>query len=98
MPPCNNACPSGENIQAWLSLAQAGLYEAAWRTIMEDNPLPAVTGRVCYHPCEGQCNRSYIDSAVNIHAVERFLGDKALHDGWTYRTCASVKTPFMHPG
>lgn len=86
MPPCNNACPAGENIQGWLSLAQAGHYEAAWRMIMDDNPLPAVTGRVCYHLCEGQCNRSHIDSAVNIHAIERFLGDEALHHGWTIAT------------
>ncbi len=83
LPPCNQTCPAGENIQGWLSLAQAGRYEAAWRTIMEDNPFPAVMGRVCYHTCEVQCNRSQIDSAVNIHAVERFLGDEALKQGWT---------------
>jgi len=82
LPPCNHACPAGENIQAWLWLAQAGKYEEAWRVIMEDNPLPAVTGRVCYHPCETGCNRTHIDSAVSIHAVERFLGDKALRKGW----------------
>ena len=78
LPPCNQACPAGENIQAWLSLAQAGEYEAAWRVIMENNPIPAVIGRVCYHPCEDQCNRSHIDSTVNIHALERYLGDEAL--------------------
>jgi formate dehydrogenase beta subunit len=82
LPPCNHACPAGENIQAWLSLAQAGRYEEAWRVIMDDNPLPAVTGRVCYHPCEGGCNRAHIDSAVSIHAVERFLGDEALKKNW----------------
>lgn len=86
LPPCNQTCPAGENIQGWLSLAQAGRYEAAWRTIMEDNPFPAVMGRVCYHTCEVQCNRSQIDSAVNIHAVERFLGDEALQQGWTIDT------------
>ncbi|MFI5137117.1 MAG: NAD(P)-binding protein [Sphingobacteriales bacterium] len=82
LPPCNNACPAGENIQAWLSLAQAGKFEAAWQVLIADNPMPAVCGRVCYHPCEDQCNRGHIDSTVSIHAVERFLGDEALKNGW----------------
>jgi NADPH-dependent glutamate synthase beta subunit-like oxidoreductase len=37
---------------------------------------------VCYHPCESKCNRRELDGAVHIHAVERFLGDRALRDGW----------------
>ena len=77
LPPCNNACPAGENIQAWLAHAQAGRYREAWLTLVRDNPLPAVHGRVCYHPCESHCNRERLDSAVTIHAVERFLGDMA---------------------
>ena len=82
LPPCNHACPAGENIQAWLGLAQDGQYEAAWQKLVEENPLPAVHGRVCYHPCEDHCNRSQVDSPVSIHAVERFLGDKALEENW----------------
>ncbi|WP_045224804.1 NAD(P)-binding protein [Methyloterricola oryzae] len=82
LPPCNNACPAGENIQAWLAQVQAGRYEQAWQTLMRDNPMPATHGRVCYHPCESQCNRTQVDSAVSIHAVERFLGDMALKEGW----------------
>ena len=82
LPPCNMTCPAGENIQAWLGLAQAGKFEAAWQVLMEDNPMPAVCGRVCYHTCEDQCNRANIDSTVSIHAVERFLGDEALKRGW----------------
>lgn len=82
LPPCNNACPAGENIQAWLSLAQSGDYEGAWQKLVEENPLPAIHGRVCYHPCESSCNRTQIDSPVSIHAVERFLGDKALEENW----------------
>jgi len=81
-PPCNTACPAGENIQAWLALTQAGRHREAWLKILEDNPLPAVHGRVCYHPCETSCNRSQLDQAVSIHAVERFLGDRALAEGW----------------
>ena len=46
MPPCNDACPAGENIQAWLALAQAGDHEAAWRELVVNNPLPSVHGRV----------------------------------------------------
>ena len=82
LPPCNAACPAGENIQAWLELAQAGNYRQAWQTLVEDNPLPAVHGRVCYHPCESECNRRHLDNAVSIHAVERFLGDLAAKEGW----------------
>ena len=83
LPPCNSACPAGEDIQAWLSHAQAGRYRDAWLVLVKDNPLPAVHGRVCYHPCETRCNREHVDSAVSIHAVERFLGDLATREGWS---------------
>lgn len=82
LPPCNHACPAGENIQAWLYLAEEKNYEAAWRRIMEDNPMPAIHGRVCYHPCETACNRGQLDEAVSIRAVERFLGDLAIKERW----------------
>jgi formate dehydrogenase (NADP+) beta subunit len=82
LPPCNHACPAGENIQAWLAHAREGRYREAWLTLVKDNPLPAVHGRVCYHPCEDHCNRKELDSAVSIHAVERFLGDRAGEEGW----------------
>jgi 2-oxoacid:acceptor oxidoreductase delta subunit (pyruvate/2-ketoisovalerate family) len=84
LPPCNHACPAGENIQAWLFHAESGDYEAAWRALSEDNPLPAVMGRVCYHPCETACNRAHIDAAVGINSVERFLGDEAIRRGWRF--------------
>jgi len=82
LPPCNNACPAGEDIQAWLAHAEAGRFEEAWQKLMEENPMPSVMGRVCYHPCESNCNRAYLDATVSIHAVERFLGDKAHQEGW----------------
>ena len=82
LPPCNNTCPAGENIQAWLAHAEEGDYHAAWQEIMRNNPLPGIMGRACYHPCEGACNRKDIDTAVNIHAVERFLDDEAIKKGW----------------
>ena len=86
LPPCNHACPAGENIQAWLDLAQAGRYEEAWRKYMEENPLPATHGRACYHPCESACNRRELDQAVSIHSLDRFLGDLANAKGWQIPT------------
>ena len=83
LPPCNQACPAGENIQQWLFHAEEGAYEAAWRQIMADNPFPAIMGRVCYHPCQDSCNRAEVDESVGINAVERFLGDEALKQGWS---------------
>jgi 2-oxoacid:acceptor oxidoreductase delta subunit (pyruvate/2-ketoisovalerate family) len=84
IPPCNSTCPAGENIQGWLYHAESGDYEAAWRVLVEDNPLPAIMGRVCYHPCEGACNRAQVDEAVGINSVERFLGDEALKRNWKF--------------
>lgn len=82
MPPCNQACPAGENIQAWLAKVVEGDDQGAWEILIQDNPMPAVHGRVCYHPCESSCNRGLLESPVSIHAVERYLGDLALERGW----------------
>ena len=90
LPPCNHACPAGENIQAWLNHAEEGAYEEAWRRLTEDNPMPAIHGRVCYHPCETACNRGQLDEAVSIRAVERFLGDLAIKEGWRVRCAPST--------
>jgi NADPH-dependent glutamate synthase beta subunit-like oxidoreductase len=84
LPPCNAACPAGENIQGWLYHAESGDYEKAWRALTENNPLPAIMGRVCYHPCEGACNRQHVDESVGINSVERFLGDEAIKRGWKF--------------
>ncbi len=75
MPPCNNACPAGENVQKWLYTAEDGSYEEAWRALIVENPFPAIMGRVCYHPCQTVCSRGQLDEAVGINSVERFLGD-----------------------
>jgi 2-oxoacid:acceptor oxidoreductase delta subunit (pyruvate/2-ketoisovalerate family) len=83
LPPCNNACPAGENIQQWLYDAESGSYESAWRQLVLDNPFPAVMGRICYHPCENACNRAQLDEAVGINSIERFLGDLAIERGWS---------------
>ena len=83
LPPCNSACPAGENIQQWLYDAESGSYETAWRQLVVDNPFPAVMGRICYHPCESSCNRAQLDEAVGINSIERFLGDLAIERGWS---------------
>lgn len=83
-PPCTKTCPSNNDIRGWLTvIAQRektgmSLEEAcdkAWAIEMETNPFPSIMGRVCPHPCEGQCNRKEKDVAVGINSVERFIGD-----------------------
>ncbi len=84
MPPCNNACPAGEDVQGWLYEGESGNYEQAWRNLVRDNPFPAIMGRICYHPCQSACNRADVDEAVGINSVERFLGDQAIDKGWQF--------------
>ena len=84
LPPCNHECPAGEDIQGWLYRAESGDYERAWRHLVEQNPFPAIMGRVCYHSCESVCNRGKLDESVGINSVERFLGDEALKRGWKF--------------
>jgi len=81
--PCNQQCPAGEDITGYMYLAGQGRFEEAWRLIMEENPFPAIMGRVCFHTCEEQCNRKDHDEAVSIHTVECFIGDYALSHGLT---------------
>jgi NADPH-dependent glutamate synthase beta subunit-like oxidoreductase len=89
-PPCTGGCPSGADIRTWMTtIAQAEAYgrsseeawRIAWEKIVERNPLPAVCGRVCPHPCEDACNRQGKDGAVAINAMERFIGDYAIAQG-----------------
>jgi len=78
MPPCNNACPTGEQIQKYLDFVKHDRFLDGYLTICEDNFMPSVTGRVCYHPCETACNRAAHDEPIGIRSVERFLGDFGL--------------------
>lgn len=80
--PCHGACPAGEDPQAYLARVQEGDLRGAWEILVAVNPLPAVTGRVCPHPCETACNRGRLDAPIAVHALERFLGDEALRRGW----------------
>jgi NADPH-dependent glutamate synthase beta subunit-like oxidoreductase len=79
--PCNEACPAGEDVEAAMVLAGQEDYLEAWGKITQENPLPRVCGRVCFHPCEGSCNRKEFDEATSINALERFLGDQAFQSG-----------------
>lgn len=76
--PCSAGCPTGVDIAGYMALLRDNQVSAAIDLLLRENPMPAVTGRVCNHPCEKVCNRSAFDGAVAIHAVERALGDLAL--------------------
>ena len=69
--PCRAACPNGNNIARAVNLASKGEFDLALGIFLEETPLPGVCGRVCYHPCQGSCNRLERDGAVNIRALER---------------------------
>ncbi len=75
--PCNLDCPAGTDVRQFLTLASQGDAVSAWHTIVERNPLPAVCGRVCYHPCEAACNRLGLDDRVAVHAIERAVASEA---------------------
>ena len=76
--PCNATCPVGIDIEGYINLLREGNTEAAMDLLLQENPLPAITGRVCDHPCETACNRRPFDEAVAVHALERMLGDRIL--------------------
>ena len=80
--PCHVACPVGGSIPTWIKQLADGDPAAAWQTLVEPNPLPAVTGRVCHSPCESDCNRATFDGAVSINALEQALADQALAEAW----------------
>ena len=82
--PCHGACPAHEEIPVYLDHLAMDRPREAWESLVAANPIPAVTGRVCPHPCESSCHRGAFDAAVSIHSVERFLGDMALREGWSY--------------
>jgi len=76
--PCRNACPASVDVPGYLALVAAGRLMDAYRLIRQDNPFPAVCGRVCTHPCEKHCRRAQVDEALSICDIKRFVGDFAL--------------------
>ena len=79
---CKAACPIGNRIRDYLRLIREGQIKEAWELLIETNPLPAVLGRVCPHPCEEKCLRGQFDQSVAINTIEGFLGGLALEKGW----------------
>lgn len=75
IPPCQASCPAGVDIRGYNYLLKMGMVDEAVKLVREALPIPAVTGRVCFHPCESECARKDVDKAVNINALERFVAD-----------------------
>ncbi|MCF6210167.1 MAG: NAD(P)-binding protein [Gammaproteobacteria bacterium] len=97
-PPCQGSCPAGEDIRGWLDIvrgmekpaANMDWREYAFRRSTDANPFPSVMGRVCPAPCEEGCNRNEVEDFVGINAVEQFIGDTALDNGYTFEPGADT--------
>ena len=89
--PCHQACPVGGEIAEWIGLARARDFRAAWEVLTRHNPFPAIAGRICHHPCEAACNRAGHDEALSICKLERFVGDAAITQGWTFTPPAAER-------
>ena len=76
--PCTGKCPAHTDISAYMEMVRAGEYEKAARVLLEVNPMPAITSRVCAHFCMEGCNRNTYDESLNVGSIERFLGDYIL--------------------
>ncbi len=76
--PCSLACPLGVRQREYHDLLEMGMLDEAADILRLCHPMPAITGRLCPHPCETECTRTKIDEAVNINALEQYLGDHLL--------------------
>ncbi|MCK4839474.1 MAG: FAD-dependent oxidoreductase, partial [Desulfobulbaceae bacterium] len=91
-PPCTHSCPAGNDIRGFLRvLAEAQDYEEAWHVLTRTNPLPAICGRVCPHPCEDGCNRRDFDSPVAINSAERAVGDYGLEENLEHKKLIAAR-------
>lgn len=82
--PCYGACPVDGDIPVWVHQARNNDFFGAWQTLVKNNPIPAAIGRTCHHPCETGCNRNEYDGAVSINALEQYIGDMAITQGWAF--------------
>ncbi len=82
--PCFQACPVNGRIAEWVKEVKDGDVSGAWTTLTDNNPFPAIAGRICHHPCETACNRVEHDETVGICSLERFVGDTAIAEGWGF--------------
>src|SRR5450631_4170473 len=86
--PCHAACPVNGDIAEWIGRARAHDFRGAWEILTRHNPFPAVAGRICHHPCEAACNRAGFDESLAICGLERYVGDRALAEGWAFAAIA----------
>ncbi len=97
-PPCQGSCPSGEDIRGWLAIVRqeekpsegTDWHEYAFRRSTEANPFPSMMGRVCPAPCQDGCNRNELEDFVGINAVEQFIGDTAIANGYGFEAGADT--------
>lgn len=82
--PCLGACPVNGRIAEWIGQVKKGDTYGAFVTLADNNPFPAIAGRICHHPCETVCNRREMDETVGICSLERFVGDAALDQAWQF--------------
>ncbi len=82
--PCYGVCPVDGDIPVWVQQIRNEKFKEAWQTLVENNPIPAAIGRTCHRPCEGACNRTEYDGAVSINALEQYVGDMAIREGWEF--------------
>lgn len=101
-PPCNDACPAGNDIRTWLTtvqqieskkLSKEEAYKQLWKEVSKTQPLPATCGRVCPNPCEGGCNRNEKEGSVSINAYERWIGDFAIENGFDHEKLTDEVRP-----
>jgi NADPH-dependent glutamate synthase beta subunit-like oxidoreductase len=86
--PCHASCPVNGDIAEWIGRARAGELREAWEILTRHNPFPATSGRICHHPCEAACNRTGYDEPLAICRLERYVGDRALAQSWTFAPVA----------
>ncbi len=82
--PCKATCPAHISVQGYVALVAEGKYKEALELIKEENPLPAICGRVCHHPCESACTRGEVDEPVAIDFIKRFVADLDLRSDTRY--------------
>lgn len=83
--PCENTCPANINVNGYVALIAAGRFQDAYNLIMQENPLPAICGRICTRPCESKCRRTSVDEAVAIRDLKRFAADYAFKNELPYK-------------
>jgi heterodisulfide reductase subunit A-like polyferredoxin len=87
--PCKVTCPANLNVQGYVQMAKVGKYKEALSIIMEDLPLPGTIGRICPHPCEGECRRLKVEEAIAIRDIKRFVADQV--------GIANIEQPAVEP-